>query len=63
MTATPQRILARRAARPPTPEESPRRPGAFSLKFWLGIGISVVFLYLALRGQNFNALWTALREA
>ncbi|HEY7910166.1 MAG TPA: lysylphosphatidylglycerol synthase transmembrane domain-containing protein [Thermomicrobiales bacterium] len=65
MTVISQRILARRAARQPTPapEESPRRPGAFSLKFWLGIGISVVFLYLALRGQNFNALWTALREA
>ena len=63
MTVSPQRILARRAARQPAPEESPRRSGAFSLKFWLGIGISAVFLYLALRGQNFSALWTAMREA
>lgn len=63
MTVIPQRILARRTARQPAPEESPRQPNTLSRKFWLGIGISVVFLYLALRGQDFGALRTALREA
>lgn len=29
----------------------------------LGIAISVVFLYLALRGQDFEAIWSALRQA
>lgn len=63
MTLAQDRILPQRAARTPIPDGAPRRSGAFSRKFWIGIGISVVFLYLALRGQNFGALWTAMREA
>lgn len=63
MTVLPQRILARRTVRQPEPEEAPRRSGTFSRKFWLGIGISIVFLYLALRGQHFDALRMALTEA
>ncbi|MCA1724264.1 MAG: flippase-like domain-containing protein, partial [Thermomicrobia bacterium] len=63
MTVAQDRILPRRAAREPASADPPRRSGAFSLKFWIGIAISVLFLYLALRGQNFSALWTAMREA
>jgi glycosyltransferase 2 family protein len=63
VTVAQDRILPRRAAREPAPDGAPRRSGALTAKFWIGIGISVVFLYLALRGQNFGALWTALREA
>jgi len=59
-----QRTLAQRRALPePSPDDAPRRAGAFSPKFWIGIAISVIFLYLALRGQNFAELWRAMREA
>jgi uncharacterized protein (TIRG00374 family) len=34
-----------------------------SWKFWLGLVISVVFLYLALRGLNFEGMLTALKDA
>lgn len=34
-----------------------------SPRFWMGLLISVVFLYLALRGQDFNEIWSALRRA
>ncbi len=63
MTLAQDRILPQRAARTPLPDGTPRRNGALSLKFWIGISISIVFLYLALRGQDFGALWTAMREA
>ncbi|MDQ6602195.1 MAG: flippase-like domain-containing protein, partial [Chloroflexota bacterium] len=63
MTVAQNRILSRRVAPAPEPDGTPRRSGAFSLKFWIGIAISVVFLYLALRGQDFGALWRAMREA
>ncbi len=63
MTLTQDRIFSRPATRDPAPDDPPRRSGAFSLKFWIGIAISVVFLYLALRGQDFSALWKAMREA
>ncbi|MDQ6905617.1 MAG: flippase-like domain-containing protein [Chloroflexota bacterium] len=63
MTVAQNRILSRRVVRSPEPDGAPRRSGAFSLKFWIGIAISVVFLYLALRGQDFGALWRAMREA
>ncbi len=63
MTLTQDRIFSRPATRDPAPDDPPRRSGAFSLKFWIGIAISVVFLYLALRGQDFGALWKAMREA
>lgn len=63
MTIAQEQALPRRAVRNSAPKGAPRGAGAFSLKFWLGIGISVVFLYLALRGQHFGRLWTALREA
>jgi uncharacterized protein (TIRG00374 family) len=63
VTVAQERVLPRRAVRAPAPQQAPHRAGAFSLKFWLGIGISIVFLYLALRGQHFGRLWTALKEA
>ncbi len=63
MTLTQDRILPRRATREPAPNDPPRRSGAFSPKFWIGIAVSIVFLYLALHGQDFGALWKAMREA
>jgi len=63
VTLTQDRIIPRRATREPAPDDPSRHSGAFSLKFWIGIAISVVFLYLALRGQDFGALWKAMREA
>lgn len=64
MTIAQDRPFPRRVAvRGPEPDGSPRGAGAFSLKFWIGIAISAVFLYLALRGQDFGRLWTSLREA
>jgi uncharacterized protein (TIRG00374 family) len=64
VTVIQDRTLPRRTTvREPAPEGAPRRSGAFSVKFWIGIAVSIVFLYLALRGQDFGALWTALREA
>ncbi len=34
-----------------------------SWKFWLGVLISAVFLYLALRDKDFNSVWQALKTA
>jgi uncharacterized protein (TIRG00374 family) len=32
-------------------------------RVWLGLGISLVFLFIAFRGQDFNGIWDALRQA
>ena len=32
-------------------------------RVWLGLGISLIFLFIAFRGQNFNGIWDALRQA
>ena len=32
-------------------------------KFWLGVVISVVFLYFALRGLGLNEIWEPLKSA
>ncbi len=32
-------------------------------RFWLGVAVSALFLYLALRGQRFDEIWAALRSA
>jgi len=46
------------------PGSAPRRMNAFTnWKFWVGIGISVVFLYLALRGQPLRQTWEAMKRA
>jgi uncharacterized protein (TIRG00374 family) len=63
VTAAQDRVVPLPSARGPVPEGAPHRASALSLKFWIGIGVSVVFLYLALRGQNFTQLWRAFREA
>ncbi|HLT21451.1 MAG TPA: lysylphosphatidylglycerol synthase transmembrane domain-containing protein [Thermomicrobiales bacterium] len=34
-----------------------------SLRVWLGFLISVIFLYLALRGQDFALIWDSMRSA
>jgi uncharacterized protein (TIRG00374 family) len=34
-----------------------------SWKFWLGVAISVIFLYLALRGLDFAGFWATVRRA
>ena len=34
-----------------------------SPRFWIGLLISAVFLYLAFRGQDFDEIWRALRQA
>jgi uncharacterized protein (TIRG00374 family) len=34
-----------------------------SWKFWLGVVISAVFLYLALRGKDFASVWQSLKTA
>ena len=34
-----------------------------SLKFWFGLIVSLVFLFLTLRGQDFGAIWRALSAA
>lgn len=58
--AIPQpRVIGR-----PVPGENPApRPALLSPKFWISIAVSVLFLYLALRGQNFAQIWRALRAA
>ncbi len=48
-----------RSVIPPTP---PWRNALTNWKFWLGIGISVVFLYIALRGQPLGETWAAIRR-
>src|SRR5258708_3452288 len=63
MTAIEERALPLPAVREPAPGDRSRGASAFSGKFWIGIAVSVVFLYLALRGQDFGLLWRALREA
>lgn len=46
------------------PRSIPRRMNAFlNWKFWLGIVISAVFLYLALRGQPLRQTWAAMTRA
>jgi glycosyltransferase 2 family protein len=32
-------------------------------RVWLGLGISLVFLFIAFRGQDFGGIWDALRQA
>ena len=32
-------------------------------RFWIGLVISVVFMYLAFRGQDYRAIWEALQGA
>ena len=32
-------------------------------KFWLGIIISIVFLYVALNGLRLNDIWAAMQQA
>lgn len=32
-------------------------------RFWLGVAVSALFLYLALRGQRFDEIWATLRSA
>ena len=34
-----------------------------SWKFWLGVAISIIFLYLALRGLDFAGFWATVRHA
>ncbi|MBX3002445.1 MAG: flippase-like domain-containing protein [Anaerolineales bacterium] len=36
---------------------------AFRWQFWLGIGISVLFLYLVLRNMHFGDFWQQVRQA
>lgn len=50
----------------PTPRMNgipPWRPALTNWKFWLGIAISAVFLYLALRGQPLSETWEAIKRA
>lgn len=63
MTVTEHPPLTSPTLPEPMPDEASRRSGIFSLRFWVGIGISLVFLFLALRGQDFGALGKALKEA
>lgn len=34
-----------------------------SLRVWLGLAISLIFLFIAFRGQDFGRIWESLREA
>jgi uncharacterized protein (TIRG00374 family) len=64
VTAPSEQALPRQIAVRGTPDaEPPRQAALLSPKFWISIAISVVFLYLALRGQNFSDIWHALQEA
>ncbi len=38
-----------------------KRTSPFGWRFWLGIGISALFLYLALRGQDLRGTWETLK--
>jgi uncharacterized protein (TIRG00374 family) len=64
VSASSEQALPRRVGVRGTPDaEPPRQVALLSPKFWISIAISVVFMYLALRGQNFGEIWRALREA
>jgi uncharacterized protein (TIRG00374 family) len=64
VSTSSDQALSRSVTLPRTPETPPPRQAALlSPKFWLSIVISAVFMYLALRGQNFREIWHALREA
>jgi uncharacterized protein (TIRG00374 family) len=64
VTAPPDQALPRRVAVQQKPDAPPpRQASLLSPKFWISIAISIIFLYLALRGQNFQEIWHALQEA
>jgi uncharacterized protein (TIRG00374 family) len=64
VTAPSEQALPRRIAVRRTPDaEPPRQAALLSPKFWISIAISAVFMYLALRGQNFSEIWHALQSA
>lgn len=51
--------VSSKIAEPPTTPT--RRANPFGWRFWLGIAVSALFLYLSLKGQPFGQIWAALK--